>query len=74
MLSPSGEKQLSMKDRMVNLLMHPDQETRREVERMQNMLEETLTKNMHLQTDLESLSREVVRLSKEAIGNKQKEV
>jgi hypothetical protein len=32
--------------------------------RMQRMLEEMLTKNMQLQTDLEQLSLEVVRLSK----------
>lgn len=31
--------------------------------RMQRMLEETLTKNMHLQNDLEKLSKEVERLS-----------
>jgi len=34
--------------------------------RLQRMLEETLTKNMFLQQDLESLSNEVVRLSKES--------
>ncbi len=68
--SPAAEKaQLTMK-KMVNLLVHPDQETRKEMQRMQNMLEETLTKNMHLQTDLESLSQEVVRLSKVAVTAK----
>ena len=35
--------------------------------RLQRMLEETLTKNMFLQKDLESLSNEVVRLSKESV-------
>ena len=30
---------------------------------MQRVMEETLTKNMHLQKDLESLSLEVARLS-----------
>ena len=30
---------------------------------MQRVIEETLTKNMHLQKDLESLSQEVARLS-----------
>ena len=50
--------------KMVNLLVHPDAETRKEVLKMQNMVEETLTKNMHLQKDLENLSQEVVRLSK----------
>jgi len=55
-----------MMKKMVSMLMHPDQETRKEMQRMQNMLEETLTKNMHLQKDLESLSQEVVKLSKVA--------
>ena len=66
--TPTSEssKSLTMK-KMVNLLMHPDQETRKEVLRMQNLLEETLTKNMHLQNDLEALSQEVVRLSKAAV-------
>lgn len=32
--------------------------------KLQNMLEEQLTKNMHLQKDLEVLSQEIVRLSK----------
>ena len=31
---------------------------------MQRILEETLTKNMHLQKDLENMSQEIVRLSK----------
>ena len=52
--------------RMVDILVHPDAETRKDMQRMQNMLEETLTKNMHLQKDLENLSQEVVRLSKMA--------
>ena len=56
-----------MMKKMMNALMHPDQETRKEIQGMQNMLEETLTKNMHLQADLENLSQEVVRLSKEAV-------
>jgi hypothetical protein len=37
--------------------------------RMQRMLEEMLTKNMHLQTNLEQLSLEVVRLSKGTDNN-----
>ena len=56
-----------MMKKMMNLLMHPDQETRKEIQRMQNMLEEQLTKNMHLQADLENLSQEVVRLSKQVV-------
>jgi len=56
--------------KIVDLFVHPDSETRREVQRMQNMLEEALTKNMHLTGDLESMSQEVVRLSKlAATGN-----
>ena len=50
--------------KIVDLFVHPDSETRREVQRMQNMLEEALTKNMHLTEDLENMSQEVVRLSK----------
>ena len=50
--------------KIVDLFVHPDSETRKEVQRMQNMLEEALTKNMHLTEDLENMSQEVVRLSK----------
>ena len=39
----------------------------RDMKQMQRMLEETLTKNMHLQKDLEHLSQEVVRLSKQNV-------
>ena len=53
-----------MMKKMVNLLVHPDMETRKEMQRMQNMLEETLTKNMHLQNDVENLSQQVLKLSK----------
>jgi hypothetical protein len=50
---------------MVDLLVHPNNDSQKEeFQRMQNMLEETLTKNMYLQKDLEHLSQEVVRLSK----------
>lgn len=52
--------------KVMDLLAHPDAETRKEMQKMQNILEETLTKNMHLQKDLENLSQEVVRLSKMA--------
>ena len=44
-------------------LVHPTTD-REEISRMQNMLEETLTKNMQLQIDLENMAQEVVRLSK----------
>ena len=53
--------------KVMDLLVHPDQvdaQKKEELHRMQRMLEETLTKNMHLQKDLEHLSQEVVRLSK----------
>ena len=53
-------KQIIMK-KMSTLLKDSDED---EVQRMRNMLEETLTKNMHLQKDLENMSMEVVRLSK----------
>lgn len=49
---------------MVDLLVNPNSESQRdELHRMQNMLEETLTKNMHLQKDLEFLSQELARLN-----------
>lgn len=41
-----------------------DENLRERNRRMQRMLEETLTKNMHLQKDLEFLSNEVSRLNK----------
>ncbi|XP_026223217.1 GRIP1-associated protein 1 isoform X2 [Anabas testudineus] len=47
-------------------LVKPGDENLREMnKKLQNMLEEQLTKNMHLQKDLELLSQEIVRLSKE---------
>jgi len=46
-------------------LVHTDNiHDNKEVQRMQQMLEETLTKNMVLQQNMDSLSQEVVRLSK----------
>nr|XP_046251597.1 GRIP1-associated protein 1 isoform X4 [Scatophagus argus] len=48
-------------------LVKPGDENLREMnKKLQNMLEEQLTKNMHLQKDLELLSQELVRLSKES--------
>lgn len=48
-------------------LVKPGDENLREMnKKLQNMLEEQLTKNMHLQKDLEVLSQELVRLSKES--------
>ncbi|CAJ1085640.1 GRIP1-associated protein 1 isoform X2 [Xyrichtys novacula] len=50
-------------------LVKPGDENLREMnKKLQNMLEEQLTKNMHLQKDLEVLSQELVRLSKENPG------
>uniref|UniRef100_A0A8C5WNA0 GRIP1 associated protein 1 n=1 Tax=Laticauda laticaudata TaxID=8630 RepID=A0A8C5WNA0_LATLA len=49
-------------------LVKPGDENLREMnKKLQNMLEEQLTKNMHLQKDLELLSQEIVRLSKECV-------
>ncbi|XP_072102333.1 GRIP1-associated protein 1 isoform X1 [Mobula birostris] len=46
-------------------LVKPGDENVREMnKKLQNMLEEQLTKNMHLQKDLEVMSQELVRLSK----------
>ncbi|XP_029575339.1 GRIP1-associated protein 1 isoform X4 [Salmo trutta] len=48
-------------------LVKPGDENLREMnKKLQNMLEEQLTKNMHLQKDLEVLSQEIVRLSKDS--------
>ncbi|XP_028848785.1 GRIP1-associated protein 1 isoform X1 [Denticeps clupeoides] len=48
-------------------LVKPGDENLREMnKKLQNMLEEQLTKNMHLQKDLEMLSQEIVRLSKDS--------
>ncbi|PSN47886.1 GRIP1-associated protein 1 [Blattella germanica] len=58
--SPSTDR-LSMK-KFVEMLKG-DEHVHESNRRMQRMLEETLTKNMHLQSDLEQLSREVARLS-----------
>ncbi|CAL8279217.1 unnamed protein product [Boreogadus saida] len=47
-------------------LVKPGDENLREMnKKLQNMLEEQLTKNMHLQKDLEVLSQEIVCLSKD---------
>ncbi|XP_039365757.1 GRIP1-associated protein 1 isoform X1 [Mauremys reevesii] len=47
-------------------LVKPGDENLREMnKKLQNLLEEQLTKNMHLQKHLELLSQEIVRLSKE---------
>nr|XP_048689214.1 GRIP1-associated protein 1 isoform X5 [Caretta caretta] len=49
-------------------LVKPGDENLREMnKKLQNLLEEQLTKNMHLQQHLEVLSQEIVRLSKECV-------
>ncbi|CAM5072581.1 unnamed protein product, partial [Natator depressus] len=49
-------------------LVKPGDENLREMnKKLQNLLEEQLTKNMHLQKHLEVLSQEIVRLSKECV-------
>ncbi|XP_061745254.1 GRIP1-associated protein 1 isoform X2 [Nerophis ophidion] len=48
-----------------DLVKSGDENLREMNKKLQNMLEEQLTKNMHLQKDLEVLSQELVRLSKE---------
>jgi hypothetical protein len=53
-----------MKEKLDRLVNKENQQHVQEVSSMQAMLEETLTKNLHLQQDLEHLSQEVVRLSK----------
>ncbi|XP_057370386.1 GRIP1-associated protein 1-like [Daphnia carinata] len=63
--SPGSEK-LSVR-RMVSLIRQiggdAEGETDGQQRRLRRMLEETLTKNMHLQEDIERLSQEIVRLS-----------
>jgi len=63
----SGENKMkSFMDKMDRFVHQPGSSggPSKEVTNMQKMLEETLTKNMHLQQDLEHMSLEVVRLSK----------
>ncbi|XP_061540488.1 GRIP1-associated protein 1 isoform X5 [Phycodurus eques] len=48
-----------------DLVKSGDENVREMNKKLQNMLEEQLTKNMHLHKDLEVLSQELVRLSKE---------
>ncbi|XP_021348656.1 GRIP1-associated protein 1-like isoform X2 [Mizuhopecten yessoensis] len=62
--SASHEDKLTLK-KVLDLVNRSDEQGLKEMNRkLQRMLEETLTKNMHLQKDLEMLSEEVVRLSK----------
>ncbi|XP_077581186.1 GRIP1-associated protein 1 isoform X2 [Stigmatopora nigra] len=50
-----------------DLVKSGDENLREMNKKLQNMLEEQLTKNMHLHKDLEALSQELVRLSKEQV-------
>ncbi|KAG8198992.1 hypothetical protein JTE90_001791 [Oedothorax gibbosus] len=62
--SQDNKDKLTIK-RIVDFIKDRGDENLREINRrMQRMLEETLTKNMHLQKDIETLSNEVSRLSK----------
>ncbi|KAL4226241.1 regulation of modification of synaptic structure [Mactra antiquata] len=59
-----NEDKISLK-KVLDLVNKSDEQGLRDMnKKLQNMLEETLTKNMHLQKDLEMMSQEVVRLSK----------
>ena len=58
---------ISLKSLSLNNNQNVNQE--RDMKQMQRMLEETLTKNMHLQRDLEHMSQEVVRLSKQVCSS-----
>ncbi|GAB1610281.1 GRIP1-associated protein 1-like, partial [Argonauta hians] len=59
----STEEKSSLK-KVLELVNRGDVNMKEMNRKLQRMLEETLTKNMHLQKDLETLSQEVVRLSK----------
>lgn len=59
----SNDDKLSLK-KVLDLVNRGDVNMKEMNRKLQRMLEETLTKNMHLQKDLETLSQEVVRLSK----------
>ncbi|XP_050411928.1 GRIP1-associated protein 1 [Patella vulgata] len=58
------EDKISLKKVLDLVNKGEDNELKDMNKKLQNMVEETLTKNMHLQKDLEMMSNEVVRLSK----------
>jgi len=69
--TPSGDKMRNFVDKL-DKFVHLDSQKEahtQEVSNMQKMLEETLTKNMHLQQDLDNMSQELVRLSKLAVSS-----
>ncbi|XP_055998866.1 GRIP1-associated protein 1-like [Ostrea edulis] len=61
---PVHDDKLTLKKVIDLVNKHEDQNLKEMNRKLQNMLEETLTKNMHLQENLEMMSQEVVRLSK----------
>nr|XP_022300217.1 GRIP1-associated protein 1-like [Crassostrea virginica] len=61
---PVQEDKLTLKKVIDLVNKHEDQNLKEMNRKLQNMLEETLTKNMHLQENLEMMSQEIVRLSK----------
>ncbi|XP_016282018.1 GRIP1-associated protein 1 isoform X1 [Monodelphis domestica] len=66
---PSGHTDRSGLGSVLRDLVKPGDENLREMnKKLQNMLEEQLTKNLHLHKDMEVLSQEIVRLSKECVG------
>ncbi|XP_072026550.1 GRIP1-associated protein 1-like isoform X2 [Amphiura filiformis] len=64
--APPVDKKTALRNKIVDFVKNDDSEiSQKEMnQKLQVMLEETLTKNMHLQKDIEMLSEEVVRLSK----------
>ena len=57
------QKAMSLKNSLNNNNVNQE----RDMKQMQRCLEETLTKNMHLQKDLENMAQEIVRLSKTTV-------
>ncbi|XP_062614719.1 GRIP1-associated protein 1-like [Saccostrea cucullata] len=66
---PVQEDKLTLKKVIDLVNKHEDQNLKEMNRKLQNMLEETLTKNMHLQENLEMMSQEIVRLSKTQSNN-----
>ncbi|KAJ8395088.1 hypothetical protein AAFF_G00035440 [Aldrovandia affinis] len=65
-MSHGGQAERGSLGAVLRDLVKPGDENLREMnKKLRNMLEEQLTKNMHLQKDLEVLSQEIVRLSKD---------
>ena len=58
---PGGADGLTPVKRLVDFVKHLslDEQQREMQRRMQRLLEETLTRNMHLQRDLQTLSRQL---------------